>query len=249
MRDNSRRDADGRSCDAILRGTLLPGRASRNVWIGYGCPLYHSGMSSCFCPLSLLFPLHRALSYQAIECLSRRDSTMKSAVEHVDDQSSENSPIDAEKHGATADADKLAAGNFDQGIPDPDAGLTAEEKARMVWIECFSCSLGELSSVTRGTGQKACLETRHPIDPMALPALPHQFLGQDQHRKRQASQPGKGPKTHSGPIYLFSNHLLRVVCLSGTHHQCPSQTLPTQHLHPSHHACVGTLHDVDGRLP
>lgn len=66
-------------------------------------------------------------------------------------------------------------------IPDPDAGLSAEERAEIVCshrVMCFAMSLG----LTSTSGPQTRTETRLEPDTMAFVLVPHLLPGSYEHR-------------------------------------------------------------------
>ena len=160
------------------------------------------------------------------------------------DSDSTHSPIDDKEKVVGVDQGGFETLGHGELPPDPDAGLSEEEKARIV------CILQLINIVTyislTDVGPQTPPPTRPPPDPLALPPLPHLLPRPHQHRQRQTRRPPEIPPHHQRPIQRLPVHLLRLLRSLRAPHQRPAQAPSTEHFHPDYYVVVGDRDGDDG---
>lgn len=121
---------------------------------------------------------------------------------HHDSDSGGHSPaLDDEKRAGVQPGQFETVGHHN--LPsDPDANLSAEERARIVSLSVsrFRYVGAMLTCSSLATGPQTALETRSALDSLAMPLVPHLLPRPHQHRQRQARRPAKVPENHRWSI-------------------------------------------------
>lgn len=152
----------------------------------------------------------------------------------------------------SSDADEKNLGSeslHPDGLPpDPDAHLSDEERAKIVYFPFLAkCSrIQRYQNLTRPSGPSPPLETRHPSDPLALPPLPHLLPRPQQHRQCAPRRPRGCPQHHPRPIQCLPHHLLHLLLPLRAANQHSAQAPAAQRLHPCDNGAVGNRHGDDG---
>ena len=166
------------------------------------------------------------------------------------DSDSGHSPTDDEKKIGVATAGYAVTGP-EQLPPDPDAGLSEEERKAIVrfayhdhalpLVHCLAIEV-DLSSI----GPQASPQARLAPHTMALPLVSDQLPRPHQYRQCEARWPHEIAAHDFGTVQFGALNLLRLLLFSGAIDQHLAEAPSTPDLYPLHHGALGHLHDLHG---
>lgn len=128
-------------------------------------------------------------------------------------------------------------------LPDPDAGKSPEERAKIV---CWSSPRMADLLLTIIAGQSSAVEGRSLDHPMALFALSALLPRSIQHRQCSCCRHGKRPLHGRARLQQYLNHFLYFLRFGRASHQRLAQTNDAKNLLHQHYSALGINHDYDG---
>ena len=126
--------------------------------------------------------------------------------------------------------------------PDPDDGLSAEEREKIVRSHSTPVEPGTHRSI----GSQALVEARPHSHPLAMSPVSHQFPRPDKYRQCKDPRSTEGPQDDKQSIQLDFDHFLHLLLRLRASYPDPSQEVQALDFPAHDHDTLGYLHDDYG---